>query len=66
MIVNLLVIKTRITWPSGTYIKERADILTKATEVQSDAEHTNRLSNTGIAGKDLSFRSPSIIFDTER
>jgi hypothetical protein len=37
MITDLLVIKTRIILPSGTGIKEYAEVLTKGSEVQSDA-----------------------------
>jgi hypothetical protein len=38
MMTDLLVIKTRIILASGTRIKEYTDALTKASEVQSDAE----------------------------
>jgi uncharacterized protein (UPF0548 family) len=38
MIVDALVIKARITWPNGRPIKQCADILRRASEVQSDRE----------------------------
>jgi hypothetical protein len=36
MIVDLLVVKTGIIWPDGRHIKERADILRRASEEQAD------------------------------
>jgi hypothetical protein len=37
MIVDLLMIRTRIIWPNGTGIEKCADILRRANEVKSDA-----------------------------
>jgi hypothetical protein len=60
MIVDLLVIATRIIWPSGTYIKECADVLTTASEVQSDAGPCQQAVSTGTAGKASHSNDPQL------
>jgi hypothetical protein len=57
MIVDLLIIKTRIIWPDAAHIKESAEILREHSQTQ---DHIKRLPNATISGDILSFQEPGV------